>query len=101
MKISWVMLCLTLGMGMNTAQADSIASWGYNNSGQVSNTPTENVFIAIAAGSTHSLALRADGSIISWGRDLDGVVSNTPQQSGFTAIVALRKIDNNLALLSE
>ena len=32
----------------------------------------------IAAGSFHSLALKADGSIVSWGRDNYGQVSDTP-----------------------
>jgi hypothetical protein len=70
------------------ARAGAIASWGSDSQGQVSNTPTESGFAAIAAGDCHSLALRADGSIVSWGLDNYGQVSNTPTGSGFIAIAA-------------
>ena len=35
----------------------SLVSWGYDNHGQVSNTPTGTGFVAIGGGSYHSLAL--------------------------------------------
>ncbi len=72
----------------DSARAGFIVSWGYDEYGQVSDTPTESGFTAIAGGDSHSLALRADGSIVSWGYDAYGQVSNTPTESGFTAIAA-------------
>src|SRR4051812_28390530 len=67
-------------------QAGSIESWGYDDDGQVSATPAGTGFKAIAGGSYHSLALRADGSIVSWGNDVIGLVSATPAGTGFKAI---------------
>jgi len=51
---------------------DTIVSWGRDNWDQVSDTPTDTGFQAIAAGDSHSLALTSDGSIVSWGRDYGG-----------------------------
>jgi len=70
----------------DSARAGFIVSWGDDGNGQVSNTPEGSGFTTIAAGSNHSLALRADGSIVSWGCDNGDVISNTPTESGFTAI---------------
>ena len=64
----------------------SIDSWGYNNWGQVTNTPQEMDFVQVAGGGYHSLALRGDGSIISWGNDGDGQVTNTPQVMDFVHV---------------
>ncbi len=70
------------------AVPQAIVGWGNDNYGQVSQTPTDTVYTAIAAGELHSLALRADGSIVIWGADADGVVSQTPAGTGFTAVAA-------------
>ena len=78
-----VVLCLP-----DSARAGSIVAWGSDIDGKVNDTPTGSDFTAIAAGGTHSLALRADGSIASWGLDDYSVVSDTPTGSGFIAIAA-------------
>ena len=65
-----------------------VVGWGFDNHGQVSNTPAGSDFVAIAGGAFHSLALTSDGSIVSWGDDTYGVVRNTPAGSGFVAIAA-------------
>lgn len=41
----------------------SIAAWGSNSNGQVSNAPTGTGFTAIAGGYVNGYALRGDGSI--------------------------------------
>jgi len=97
-----VLITLTAGLFAlpDSARADgSILSWGKDNFGQVSNTPTETGFSAIAGGGQHSLALRADGSIVSWGKDDFGQVSNTPAESDFTAIAGGG--DHSLALRAD
>ena len=66
----------------------SIASWGYDIFGQVSQTPRDTGYTAVAAGDFHCLALKADGSIASWGNDMFGQVSQTPAGTGFTAVAA-------------
>ncbi len=69
----------------------TVAAWGFNTFGQLGNGSTGSVdqpspaivagvggsgvlsnVTALAAGSVHSLALRADGTILAWGRDLRG-----------------------------
>jgi len=44
----------------------SIVGWGYNYIGQAT-PPPGNDYVAIAAGDSHSLALKSDGSIEGWG----------------------------------
>jgi PKD repeat protein len=70
------------------AMHQPIISWGSDQYGQVSQMPTDTGYTAIAAGDSHSLALRADGSIVSWGSDFSGEVSRTPSGTGFTAVAA-------------
>ena len=63
-----------------------IVAWGDDGSGQVSDTPAGDDFVAIAAGGFHGLALRADGSIVAWGDDGYGQVSDTPAGDDFVAV---------------
>jgi len=70
------------------AQQDVIASWGINQYGQVSTSPTGRDFIQVAAGSGHSLALHLDGSIESWGKDGSGQVTDTPLGIGFIQVAS-------------
>ncbi len=64
----------------------SIASWGSDGFGQVTDTPPGTGFVQVAGGGYSSLALRADGSIVSWGLDNYGQVSNTPSGTGFVQV---------------
>ena len=66
----------------------SIVAWGRDNYGLVSDTPGGTDFAAVAAGYTHSLALKTDGLLVSWGSDSNGVVSGTPTGTGFVAVAA-------------
>jgi alpha-tubulin suppressor-like RCC1 family protein len=66
----------------------TLVSWGWDDYGQVRNTPTGNDFVAVAAGGEDSVALRANGTLVSWGRDDFGQVSNTPTGNGFVAVAA-------------
>ena len=66
----------------------SVVAWGRDNHGQVSNTPTGDIFVDIAVGELHNLALREDGSIAAWGSDKLGSVKDTPEGTGFIAIAA-------------
>ncbi|CAN5779480.1 hypothetical protein BH23GEM7_BH23GEM7_29610 [soil metagenome] len=65
----------------------SLVSWGNNLGNQVSATPSGTDFTAVAAGSHHSVALRADGSLVSWGYNFSNQVSGTPSGT-FTAVAA-------------
>jgi alpha-tubulin suppressor-like RCC1 family protein len=69
-------------------------SWGFNAFGQVGNGNFTNVltpqlipnpigvtqWVAIAAGTNHSLAIGSDGNIYAWGRGIDGILGT----GGFT-----------------
>ena len=70
----------------------TLAAWGYNNSGQLGNGGTANSnvpvavsmtgalsgksVVAVAAGSSHSVALCADGSLAAWGSSFYGELGN-------------------------
>jgi N6-adenosine-specific RNA methylase IME4 len=66
----------------------TLVSWGYDYYGMVSNTPTANGFVQVAAGYWHSVALKSDGTLVSWGYDAYGQVSNTPTTNDFTQVSA-------------
>jgi hypothetical protein len=63
-------------------------SWGWDEYSQISDTPSGNDFVAVAASVYHSIALRADGSLVAWGDDKFGVISGTPTGSDFVAVAA-------------
>ncbi len=89
----------------------TVVAWGHNGYGQVTGTPTTDYpfsaiaspvtlggqvltgVTAIAAGGTHTVALKNDGSVVVWGRNWAGQ-TNVPfaAQSGVTAIAAFYHI---------
>jgi len=70
--------------------AGEILHWGTNNYGQANVTPG-NDYVAIAAGATFSVALRADGSLFAWGCSEDPFChgeTDVPDGNDFVAIAA-------------
>ena len=74
-----------------------VVSWGDDEYGQVSNTPTGSDFTQVSVGDRHSVALRTDGSLVSWGNPDGGdygqnygQVSETPSGTDFTQVSAGR-----------
>jgi len=63
-----------------------IKSWGLDNFGQVTDSPTDTGFVQVAGGAFHSLALRTDGSIASWGWDNKNQVTDSPTGTGFVQV---------------
>jgi len=53
----------------------------------VTDTPDGNDFVAIAAGGSHNLGLKQDGSIVGWGQD-DYNRATPPEGNDFVAIAA-------------
>jgi len=72
-----------------------IAAWGTNQFGQVSVPIGATSIVAVAAGPSHSLALKADGTVIAWGQNNNG---QTSVPEGLTNVVAVGAGIPNLAL---
>ncbi len=64
--------------------ASEVIAWGLNDSGQTTVPSGLDNAIALAAGTTHALALKADGTVIAWGSNDDGE-STVP--AGLTDVV--------------
>ena len=77
--VSVVCLLLTCGKAVS---ATTVMAWGRNVEGQSPVPPGLGNAVAVAAGGSHSLALRADGTIAAWGNG-----ANVP--SGLTNVVAI------------
>lgn len=61
-----------------------VVAWGSDNYGQTNVPPSATNVIAIAAGYSHSLALRSDGTVIAWGTT---PATNVP--AGLSNVVAI------------
>lgn len=66
----------------------TVAAWGWDVGGQVSQVPTINNATAVSAGHLHSLALRADGTIAAWGLDGNGRLSGATSVNNAVAVSA-------------
>lgn len=75
-----------ISLGLNSALAQHLVSWGNDGGGVVSSTPTDSGYVKVATGLAFTLALRADGSLYAWGQDFNGEVSNLPAGSNFVDI---------------
>ena len=90
--ISVLFYCMT-----ETVIAGTVVGWGLNNDGET--TPPEGTdFTVVAAGSSHCLALKADGSIVGWGGNADGEAT-PPAGTGYLAIAA--GYEHSLALKAD
>lgn len=76
-----------------------IEAWGYDDNGQVSNTPTGNDFVYVSAGGYQNLALKSDGSLIGWGSNDYGQISNIPVGINFVSVSS--GLGHNVALKSD
>jgi hypothetical protein len=65
-----------------------IVVWGYNYSGECDVPQPNTDFVAIAAGSNHSLGLKQNGSIVAWGYNYSGQCDVPSPNTGFKAIAA-------------
>lgn len=75
-----------------------VEAWGDIPFGQLNPPAGLNDVIAIAAGGSHNLALRSNGTVVAWGRDTQGQTIVPPGLSNVTAISAKM---HNVALRSD
>jgi len=76
-----------------------VLAWGDNSMGQTKAPADLTNVIAIACGSFHSLALRADSTVTAWGNDIFGA-TNVP--AGLTNVVAVAAGDElSVALIAD
>ncbi len=76
-----------------------IASWGMNTDGQCNASASLTNAIAIAAGVSHTLALRSDGTLVVWGQNTYGQCTVPASATNIMAIAA--SAYNSLALRSD
>ncbi len=67
--------------------AGEIVGWGNDDIDGEASPPEGNDYVAIAAGSCHSLALKEDGSVVVWGWDLHNRAT-PPAGNKYVAIAA-------------
>lgn len=78
-----------LGLANFTGHAaGTVISWGGNAAGQCDVPFGLAEVIAVAAGESHSLALKSDGTVVGWGFDVYGQASPPPDLRDVIAIVA-------------
>src|SRR5688572_4604569 len=80
-----VALCILVLLAAAPANAHAqgrLVAWGSDGFGVVSGTP-DGAYTAVAAGGTHSVAIRTDGTLVSWGDDFYGQISGTPAGTFF------------------
>jgi alpha-tubulin suppressor-like RCC1 family protein len=66
----------------------SLVGWGNNSSGQLNIPATLSNVIAIAAGASHSVALRSDGKVFAWGLNSQGQIIVPSSLNEVVAIAA-------------
>ena len=97
--VSLSLLLCPLSLFPRNLVAGEVVSWGSNRYGQTNAPPDLTNVIAVAAGATHSLALRADSTVAAWG---DGTYGQILVPLGLTNVVAVAAGDlHSLALKSD
>ncbi len=84
-----------------TLRLEPLVAWGYNDYGQATVPVGLTNIIAMAAGTSHNLVVRGDGTVVAWGRD-DGYYGYTSVPVGLSNITAVAAgSGHSLALRSE
>ena len=88
----WMLAALLAGAWAGASaprqEQGSIVAWGDNWAGQCNVPPPNTNFVAVAAGGSHSLGLKADGSIVGWGGNWAGQCNVPPPNTNFVAVAA-------------
>ena len=70
-------VCACLFFAGENICGQNVIAWGNNSAGQTNVPASATNVIAVAAGSSHSLALRDDGTVISWGSTTNADAAGT------------------------
>jgi len=93
-------LALTTSIASNEAQADGLLrGWGSNVYGQLNLPQPVEIYASFAAGDSHAVALRPNGTVACWGRN-QWLQCQVPQGLGPTVAVAAGG-SHSLALLQD
>ena len=71
-----------------TLSVGLVAAWGSNSGGKTDVPAGLTNVTQIAAGSSHSLALNADGTVVAWGNNLSGQTTVPPGLTNGIAVAA-------------
>jgi hypothetical protein len=89
----------TIKVSADAESPGTVVAWGRNDDGQATPPAGLSGVIAIAAGNTHSLALKSDGTVVAWGNNNWGQ-STVP--SGLSGVISIATgVFQNLALKSD
>jgi alpha-tubulin suppressor-like RCC1 family protein len=83
-SLALLLQCLIVLTLPGIAKAAQVIVWGDNSNGQTNVPADATNVIALAAGDTHCLALRADGQVVAWGNRL---ATNVP--AGLSNVVSI------------
>jgi hypothetical protein len=88
-------VCLAGFGAVERCYGGTVVGWGSNAGGLQDDIPEGTNFVAVDAGSAHSVALRSDGTVAAWGSNSKGQL-NVPDSNEIAAISA--GYEYNLAL---
>lgn len=83
-------VCVALACDLKPSVADqpgAVVAWGVNNFGQATVPSSATNVVAVAAGWSHSLALRDDGTVVAWGSNGGPGQTNVP--AGLSNVVGI------------
>lgn len=93
-RYGWRLLSLCLGLATllagtaGAAAQGTVVAWGDNLGGKSTVPPGLSGVVAVAAGTSHTVALKQDGTVVAWGDPAFGRTTVPPGLSGVTAIAA-------------
>jgi alpha-tubulin suppressor-like RCC1 family protein len=74
-----------------------VVAWGRNYEGQTTvPVAAQSGVMAIAAGSSHTVALKSDGTVVAWGGNYSG---ETTVPSGLSGVIAIAAGDSHTVAL--
>jgi len=87
------------GTGLAVTAQGSLVAWGRNTAGETNQVPSGITnAVQVAAGHTHCVALKGDGTVVSWG-DLNNGLSNVP--AGLKAVQVAASWRNSAAVAAD